>query len=126
MPIDPNKLNKPTAKPQPQSQHSTNAQAATSAMTSTANLVSGQVQRSIGNAQAYFDRVEEQRDHVLEKLSDRAAYLLDERTFTAELLQRTAAKLGAVEAMPENPFDVAIEVPKFNAGSTSNALPLKP
>lgn len=64
-------------------------------------LVSGHQQRLVGLSTA-LDKAETRRGEVLDRLSDRMAYLQDENLFMNDLLRLTQKKLkGAQEQKPE-------------------------
>jgi hypothetical protein len=65
------------------------------------SLVSGHQQRLVGLSTA-LDKAETRREEVLDRLSDRMAYLQDENLFMNDLLRLTQKKLkGAVEKEPD-------------------------
>jgi hypothetical protein len=79
----------------------TQQQAQEAAETLKVALVTGHQQRLV-NLSTALDKAETRRDEVLERLSDRMAYLQDENLFMNDLLRLTQKKLkGAQEKEPE-------------------------
>lgn len=79
----------------------TQAQAQEAAETLKVALVNGHQQRLV-NLSTALDKAEQRRGEVLERLSDRMAYLQDENLFMNDLLRLTQKKLkGAQEQDPE-------------------------
>lgn len=76
----------------PQTHRRNQEQAKDTATKTKSSLVTGHQQRLSAMSEA-LDRVEQRREEVLEHLSDRIAYLQDDRIFLADLLSRAQQKL---------------------------------
>lgn len=85
-------LNAVTQKPQ--THRNNQKQAKDLAAKSRTSLATGQQQRLVAMTEA-LDRAEQRREEVLEHLSDRIAYLQDDRIFMADLFSRAQQKLNS-------------------------------
>ncbi len=99
---NPGKQQSPVDIPSQTSQLSqTQAQAQEAAETLKVALVTGHQQRLV-NLSTALDKAEQRRGEVLDRMSDRMAYLQDENLFMNDLLRLTQKKLkGAQEQEPE-------------------------
>lgn len=75
-------------------------QAKHSAERSKSALAMGQ-QMNLSALTDALDRAEQRREEAIERLSDRMAYLQDDRIFLAELFSRTQQKLAPVPEAPQ-------------------------